>query len=55
MKSFVREHWRAIVIITSVGYAAAVLAGGSVVVAYAALIACMAIWLWRLLGKEELS
>ncbi len=54
MKSFVREHGRAIVVMTVVAYVAAVLAGGSIVVLYAASIACLAIWLWWQMRKEKL-
>jgi hypothetical protein len=55
MKSFVREHGRAIAMMVVVAYTAAVLAGGSLVVLYAASIACLAIWLWWVMRKEKLS
>src|SRR3954454_25129371 len=47
VKSFVREHGRAIAVMTVVSYLAAVLAGGSMVAVYAATITCLTIWLWR--------
>jgi hypothetical protein len=54
MKAFVREHGRAIALMAVVAYMAAVIAGGSIVVLYAASIACLAIWLWWQMRKEKL-
>lgn len=53
MKSFVVEHGRAIAVMVVVTFLITVLAGGSIVAAYVAGIACMAIWLWR--EKENFS
>ena len=55
MKSFVREHGRAIAVMVVVSYGAAVLAGGGAVVLYAASITCLAIWLCREARKGRLD
>jgi hypothetical protein len=55
MKSFVREHGRAIAVMVVVSYAASVLAGGSIVVLYVASITCLAIWLWREARRGKLD